>query len=1146
MPGGLSSRRRLRLETLEPRKLLASDAVFRGQVFYDLNRDQLPGATEQGLPGWLVYLDIDQNGSRSSQEPAVLSDSAGNYEIRGDYSGVFVVRIEPRSGWRTTTPLQASYRVGVTVGQVREDLDFGQVIEDPALLATLGGVVWNDADRDAAFDADETRLQGWQIFLDQNDNGRIDIGENWVFSQFDGSYQFPGLPPLTYSVRQVTPTGWNVTYPASATHQVSLIEGQQSLGNDFGAVLDGGGSVQGRKWTDANSNGRFDLDEVGQAGITLFLDDNLNGVWDEHEPATETDANGFYSFVGVAPGEHIIAERIPAFWRQNWPGTQKGFEPGALELIPVLMPGGEGGFYVGDWWGDFRQAVARFDAERGQLSVAANSGAGHLASATRIDLGGKVDFLLPADIDLDHDLDVITIANGIDTDRRVPVAMIETWRNQGSGQFQSLAQLQVEGVVDQATLLDAHGDSGTDLLLMQRSSALTLEAAPLLLAGQSDGSFRIEDLAIFRNLDRGSLIVSDLNRDEFPDLVTLNTLQNEILVRFNLGGGLFSSGVSYGVGFRPGFISAGDLDGDGDLDLLVSNEFSNDLSILRNLGGGRFDAEQRRGPVGMPRASALIDLDADQDLDIAVISGLGNSIVTFLNNGKGDFVAGNQVTLPAPPGDLVMGDWDRDGDVDLAAAMRGLGQIAILANSGAGTLTLGDRISLPPRFEQLSTGYVNSDDWLDLLVSHTGNDGGPLLSALIGRGDRTFAAPVAIPTELPVAVESADFFPGQGGNDLLSHSEYSDTLSLWRNDGQGIFQQERRIQLNGHPESVTVADFNRDGLSDLLVKLFGNDSIDVYLNSGTGTFSPGASLAIEHPISEVLVGDLDEDQIADLLLSSAVDQIVSILRGRGDGTFESEHALNVNSSGSMALGDLDGDGHVDLIMSLLDDSLGLVRNRVAPAQRHRTDVSENGTSAGHDFGNQRLRWTNPVDPLDVDANGLLAPLDALLVINYINRFGSGRIPESLALRAPYYDAAGGDDIAPLDALVIINALNYLVRPGGEGESAGGLESDSAAAFEAFAAQNERSFAGGLLTTSVTRSMTRDDSSLRSPSRIPQDLATGVGVFPVAAVLSSARPGTAGDAGIQAIQALEDLITELAIDLDRLRRQPAGRYSIGIR
>lgn len=1138
MPENRSGRRRLRLETLEPRTLLASDAVFRGQVFYDLDRDQLRSATEQGLPGWLVYLDIDQNGSRSSQEPAVLSDATGNYEIRGDFSGVFVVRIEPRAGWRTTTPPQASYRVGVTVGQIREDLDFGQVIDDPALLSTVGGVVWNDTDRDTAFDLDETRVQGWQVFLDQNDNGRIDIGENWTFTLSDGSYRFASLPPVTYVVRQVTPPGWNATYPVTGSHRVALVEGQQSLGNDFGVVLDASGSVQGRKWTDANGNGQFDLGEIGQAGITLFLDDNLNGVWDERELATETDADGFYSFVGVAPGEHIVAERIPPFWRQNWPGTQIGFQPGALESIPVLMPGGEGGLFVGDWWGHFRQSVARFDADSGSLSIAANSGVGRLSSATRIDLGGKVDFLLPADIDSDHDVDMITIANRVDTDRRVPVTLIDTWRNLGAGHFQSLAQLQLDGAVDQATLLDAHGDSGTDLLLMQRSSTLALELVPLLLVGQPDGSFERQDLAILRNADRGSLIVSDLNSDQYPDLVSLNALQNELLVQFNLGGGLFSNGVSYGVGFRPGYISAGDLDDDGDLDLMVSNEFSNDLSILLNSGGGQFDTEQRRGPVRMPRASALIDLDADHDLDIAVVSALGNSIVTLFNNGTGNFVLGGQVTLPAQPSDLVMGDWDRDGDIDLAAALRGQGTIAILANDGAGSLTLGDRIALPPRFEQLATGYLNSDNWLDLLVSHTGNDGSSLLSALYGAGDRSFATPVLVPPELPVGVESADFLPGQG-DDLLAYSEYSDTLSLWRNDGQGIFQQERRMDLNGHPESVTVADLNRDGLPDLLVKLFGNDAIDVYLNSGTGTFSPGASLTLEHPVAEILVRDLDEDQIADLLLSSAVDQIVSILRGRGDGTFEPEHTVNANSSGSMAIGDLDGDGHDDLIMSLLDDSLGLVRNRVAPAQRHRIDVPENGTSAGHAFGNQRLRWTNPVDPLDVDGNGLLAPLDALLVINYINRFGSGRIPESLALRAPYYDAAGGDDIAPLDALVIINALNHLVRPGGEGEPA----DDSRTPLTWVAAHEPRSIAGKPPKVSAAH----DDFSLRSPSPasrqqtpgLPQTLSVVVSPLPAPLEFGS-------NVGPRTSRTFEDLITELARDIDRLRRRPPGRYAIDSR
>ncbi len=67
-------------------------------------------------------------------------------------------------------------------------------------------------------------------------------------------------------------------------------------------------------------------------------------------------------------------------------------------------------------------------------------------------------------------------------------------------------------------------------------------------------------------------------------------------------------------------------------------------------------------------------------------------------------------------------------------------------------------------------------------------------------------------------------------------------------------------------------------------------------------------------------------------------------------------------------------------------------------------------------------WQNPVNPLDVDANGAVTPLDALAVINYLNATGEGTLPASFS-GSYYYDVNGDDAATPLDALAVINYLN---------------------------------------------------------------------------------------------------------------------------
>ncbi len=79
-------------------------------------------------------------------------------------------------------------------------------------------------------------------------------------------------------------------------------------------------------------------------------------------------------------------------------------------------------------------------------------------------------------------------------------------------------------------------------------------------------------------------------------------------------------------------------------------------------------------------------------------------------------------------------------------------------------------------------------------------------------------------------------------------------------------------------------------------------------------------------------------------------------------------------------------------------------------------------------------WHNTANALDVDQNGLVTPLDALLVINYLNRFGSratADLPPPDDNGPLLVDTSNDQVLSAIDALLIINHLN--THPGGEGE-----------------------------------------------------------------------------------------------------------------
>jgi hypothetical protein len=96
-------------------------------------------------------------------------------------------------------------------------------------------------------------------------------------------------------------------------------------------------------------------------------------------------------------------------------------------------------------------------------------------------------------------------------------------------------------------------------------------------------------------------------------------------------------------------------------------------------------------------------------------------------------------------------------------------------------------------------------------------------------------------------------------------------------------------------------------------------------------------------------------------------------------------------------------------------------------------------------------FTNPSNPLDVNDDGYVTPMDALFVMNFLNAHGpidlkgSSGGAEGESGTTLYYDTNADGVISPLDILPIINHLNLAARAGGQdGQGEGEAEGEAAA------------------------------------------------------------------------------------------------------
>jgi hypothetical protein len=80
-------------------------------------------------------------------------------------------------------------------------------------------------------------------------------------------------------------------------------------------------------------------------------------------------------------------------------------------------------------------------------------------------------------------------------------------------------------------------------------------------------------------------------------------------------------------------------------------------------------------------------------------------------------------------------------------------------------------------------------------------------------------------------------------------------------------------------------------------------------------------------------------------------------------------------------------------------------------------------------------WHNAANPLDVNGDGQVTPLDALLVINYLNAHPGNNPLLDVSITPPLYCDVNQDQACTsLDALLVINQLNGQPAGVGEGEA----------------------------------------------------------------------------------------------------------------
>jgi hypothetical protein len=391
----------------------------------------------------------------------------------------------------------------------------------------------------------------------------------------------------------------------------------------------------------------------------------------------------------------------------------------------------------------------------------------------------------------------------------------------------------------------------------------------------------------------------------------------------NRGDGRFEDvTVASGLAGLPGGyghgVAVGDYDNDGRPDLFVTRWRS--YALYHNLGGGRFEDVTARAGLGgdrdWPTSAAWADLDNDGDLDLYVCHYLRwDTENPAVCSRPGDPEQRRSYCDPrhfgALPDHFFRNDGGRFADVTEKTGCvdddgRGLGVVAAdLDDDGRIDLFVANDLSAN-YFLRNRGGWRFSEDGLESGLA-TGAAGGYLSGMGVACGD----------------------FDGDGRLDVAVTNFVNQSTTLYHNHGAGNFsERSSEIGLAAATRHVlgfglATLDANNDGRLDL-----------VQANGDVADYRPAMPYAMR---PQLFLGD-GTGRLVDVSQAAGPPWQVPTI-GRG-----------------LAIGDLDNDGRVDVVIVSQNSRLALLHNQSAPGNRFLTLLLE-GTASNRDGVGARVTVT---------------------------------------------------------------------------------------------------------------------------------------------------------------------------------------------